>query len=82
MAFDTSNGILARVPGQYISAGHSGLPAPGEAQRGEPERRVIIQVPGLGLVRVTYLLHSHRHRKSRHWFWTAVHAEQTDEAAG
>lgn len=67
------NGILARIPGLYISDGQRELPpatpnAPAQLQS-------LIEVPEIGLVRITYWLTSSRHRKTRNWFWVARHAE-------
>ncbi len=68
-----SNGILPRIPGDYISAGSKMLPHP---QEGAPaEASAELEVPDLGRVRIHYQLHSHRHGKSRRWHWVAVRAE-------
>lgn len=80
---ESTNGILARVPGEVIGeAGHQ-LPAPSEEEmsdtlRGKaPERTVTLRdVRELGTVRITYRLNTHKHGKSRRWHWLAVHADQ------
>jgi hypothetical protein len=72
----SSNGILARVPGERIAEGSQQLPAPGPDQQAEPLRKVIVpDVRDLGPVSITYELNTYRHGKSRHWHWVAVHAE-------
>lgn len=68
------NGILARVPGQYIASGSRQLPSAGEDQKDQPARGVLVEVPDLGWVRITYRLNTYRHGKSRHWHWVAAHA--------
>jgi hypothetical protein len=35
----------------------------------------VSDVPDLGAVRITYVLNSYAHGRSRHWHWLAVHAE-------
>jgi hypothetical protein len=70
------NGYLAYVGGQFISDGARQLPPPSEKEQARPERVVTIEVPDLGAVRITYRLNTHRHGKSRHWHWLAVHAEE------
>lgn len=73
----SSNGILARVPGDDIARGSQRLPA---ASKGQPEKlQIVIDVARLGRVRITYQLMEARHRgKGGHSFWTACHAETID----
>ena len=73
------NGILARVPGAYISAGAGKLPPPDRSQEGEPIRKVVLDVPELGAVRITYLLNQYGHGKNRFWHWLATHAERVGD---
>lgn len=72
-----ANGMLARVPGNYIARGSQELPAP---SKGQPEKlQTVIDVANLGRVRITYRLMDARHRgKGGHCFWTACHAETID----
>lgn len=73
----SDNGILAYVGGQYIAAGSAKLPA---AKSSEPEERTaMLEVPDLGLVRITYRLNSYKHGRSRHWHWLAVKADRVDD---
>ena len=70
----TDNGILSRVPGESIAAGSKMLPAAGPEQ--PQQLRAIVQgVRDLGAVRITYELATHRHGKSRRWYWLAVRAD-------
>lgn len=71
----TDNGILARVPGEYIAAGASTLPKAGADQEGELVRLVVVEVPDLGAVRISYRLRSYRHGRSRLWHWLAVRGD-------
>jgi hypothetical protein len=70
---DNDNGILAQIPGEYIARATNTLP-PAVADQ-DAHAVVEMEVPGLGHVRVKFKLLSHCHRHSRHWFWTATHAE-------
>jgi hypothetical protein len=72
---ERGNGILARMGGTYVSAGSDLLPPADASQQDQPERRVVIDVPGLGAVRITYRLQSYRHYKNKFWRWSAEHAE-------
>ena len=70
------NGILAHVSGIYIAQGSKMLPAAAESESSQPRRAVVLDVPDLGLVRITYELCSYRHYKTRLWHWAAKHAER------
>ena len=74
-----SENIIARVPGQYLSQALCKLPSPETA----PVERmdVTIDVPGIGLVRVTGRRMSSRKGKSRHWFWTPECVVEMNEKA-
>lgn len=77
----SENGILARVPGQYIAAGGADLPAAGPEQESQPVRHVVVDdVPDLGAVRITYRLNSYRQGRSRRWHWLAVRADPDADA--
>lgn len=68
------NGVLSRIGGQYIGGTADKLPP---AQAGElPERQVVIDVPDLGRVRITYMLARHRHYRTERWSWRAVWADK------
>lgn len=79
---DPDNGILTRVPGQYIASAAQQLPPAGEDQKAQPERQVLVEAPDLGWVRITYRLNTYRHGKSRHWHWVATHAAHALPEAG
>jgi len=36
---------------------------------------VQVDVPGIGRVRIRFVLHSSRKGRELHWFWTATYAE-------
>lgn len=74
------NGILALLPGDTVGGGSSELPPPGPDQAGQPEHQVVLFVPAVGAVRITYRLSSYRHGKSRYWHWVAEHAERVQGA--
>jgi hypothetical protein len=73
-AAEAANGILGRVPGPFVSDGIGQLP---KAREGEqPQRDAVVEVPGLGLVRITYRLNWYKHRKNVFWHWRAVRADR------
>lgn len=72
----TENGVLARVPGEFIAAGAKQLPVPSEAEAEAPERVAVVNAPDLGDVRIAYRLRSYRHGRSRLWHWVAIRADQ------
>lgn len=76
----STNGILARVPGQFISAGSKQLPPAGAHEQAE-RQTVLPDVPDLGAVRITYRLNRYKHGRSWHWHWVAVRADP-DNGAG
>jgi hypothetical protein len=67
------NGILARVPGQFVALGAEQLPDPEAAQAGE--QSVELDADYAGRVRITYDRTLAQHGKSRHWYWRAVRAD-------
>lgn len=69
------NGMLAWVPGDFIAAGIAQLPLAGPGEEDAPVRQVVVDVPDLGPVGITYELRTYRHRKTRLWHWVAVRAE-------
>jgi hypothetical protein len=71
---DSSNGILALLPGSVIGHAMKDLPPAGA---GQPEELTVELKAGEphGLVRIRYRLMRSRRGKSTNWFWTAVHAE-------
>lgn len=70
------NGILPLIQGQVIGAGALQLPPAGPDQRTEISLELDAGQP-YRMVRVRFRLMKHKKGKSIHWFWTAVHAEQT-----
>lgn len=74
-AADAGNGILARVAGDHIARGMQMLSTP-DAGLPQADRDVVLEVPDLGAVKVTYRLKSHKRGRSRRWFWVAVRADR------
>ncbi|MCW5648334.1 MAG: hypothetical protein KIS62_01175 [Ramlibacter sp.] len=73
-AIDPVKGILAQIPGDLISTGRQQLPPANSADKAQLTRQVDLQVPGLGLVRITFELSSYRHYRQQFWYWAARHA--------
>ena len=70
---DDDNGILAHIGGGYFA--RTGYTLPPASAEQDKHASVELEVPGLGPVRITYELMSHRHESGRNWFWTATFAE-------
>ncbi|WP_343590170.1 hypothetical protein [Paracidovorax wautersii] len=70
---ETSNGVLAQVLGDELSAALNLLPPAGE---GMPEL-MTAEADSVhhGRVVVTFRLVLHKRGRTRHWFWTPAHAE-------
>lgn len=75
MSVDEYNGILSQLRGDVIGSAAARLPRAGSDQPAEVTADVEAGQP-VGLVRIRYRAHQHRHGKSRTWFWVAVHAER------
>jgi len=72
MELHHDNGILAQVRGEDIGAASKQLP---EAQPGQPETMAVeIDAAYVGRVRITFRLSVQKRRKSRYYWWAAVHA--------
>ena len=71
----SANGILAKVPAEFIAAGAKQLPQAAAGQS-ESAEALLQDLPHLGAVRISYRLNTYRHGKSRHWHWVAVRADQ------
>lgn len=69
------NGVLAWVPGHLVGGASHQLPPPGPDQEANPVRRVIVEVPDLGLVELTFELRKMTHRRSTHWAWLPLRAD-------
>lgn len=68
----TDNGILPRVPGEYVGAAINTLPAPTSTSDAVMETE--IDVPGIGRVRFTAKRNESNRGRSRNYFWTATKA--------
>lgn len=66
------NGILRLIPGDIIG-GRPELPPAREGQ--STPQVVVVDVPDLGPVRITYQLASYSHGKSKTWHWRPERAD-------
>lgn len=66
------NGILAQVPGEYVSQGKRDLPPPAAAE--DRDYTAEVDAGHVGRVLITYRPQKHKRGKSSHWFWVAVRA--------
>lgn len=73
------NGILGRVPGQYIAAAGKNLPDPTTSTAEEVS--AVVDAAWLGQVRVTFRRSRVRHHKHSHWFWAAFRADAVSAPA-
>jgi hypothetical protein len=73
------NGVLARVPGDIIATTNDHFP---KACAGEQLQRFAeAEVPGLGTVRIRYVLASRKFRRTRIWTWRAEWADVVNVAS-
>lgn len=72
MSFYESNGLLSRIPGEYIARASRKLPLPRAGQ--SPELRAEIEDPHVGRVRIKYRLMRSEHQHAP-LFWAASFAE-------
>lgn len=77
----TDNGILARVPGEYIAQAGRSLPDPATAP--DEQMRVEIDAGWAGRVRLTFTKFRYRRPKAKasSVFWNCKHAEAVEPAA-
>jgi hypothetical protein len=75
--FFRSNGILGKVPGGVVAAASQSFPRPGPGQ--PAERHAVVDVEGVGRVRITYKLTSSTHHRITNWSWLAMFAEAMEE---
>lgn len=71
------SGILAKIPGEYVSMGSQLLPSAESAQADE-RREAMVAVPFLGRVVIRYRRFTYRHGKSRHYCWVAEGAVKAE----
>jgi hypothetical protein len=67
------NGILATIPGQYVSRATAGLPEPFTVQW-KTAVCTSLQVPGIGRVGFTAEAMQFKHGRSVHYYWNVVRA--------
>src|SRR5215211_3341013 len=74
---DDGNGILSKIPSQYVAAANQILPKAETAVQDSME--AVREVPGFGNVRFTFKRLRHKRGKSVHYFWCATRAELVDK---
>lgn len=75
----SDNGILSRIPGQYISRALRTLPNAETAT--DEQMEATIDVPGIGAVRITAKRFRHKKGKAVMYFWTAERATAANDAS-
>ena len=70
-------GLLPRIPGEYIARAKQTLPDPARAPDGAL-MDCYIDVPGIGRVRIMVRRLKHKRGQSTHHFWTAETAQRLD----
>ncbi|CAM4226387.1 hypothetical protein GCM10027287_17710 [Bordetella muralis] len=70
------NGILAKVPGEYLDEARQSLPPVDLAE--DRIYEAVVAAGHLGPIRVQFRRHKARHHKHSHWFWSAFKAERTE----
>jgi hypothetical protein len=68
-----TNNLLVRIPGQCIAAGSRDLPNAATAE--QDYQRAVVDVPGIGKVRLTYKRFSDKRARSNYFYWTVESAE-------
>jgi hypothetical protein len=68
--------ILARIPGEFVGMAAQSLPAAETTSEAFCDARV--QLPNGSIVVITFRRVSHRHGRSRHWFWSAIRAVRAE----
>jgi hypothetical protein len=71
-----NNGILGRIPGEYIARASQALPDPAKATEARMSAEVDTTAVWSGLVRITFERAAHKHNKHRWHSWVAVYAEK------
>ena len=65
--------LLVRIPNQYIAAGSRDLPD--AATAADEYQHAIVEVPGIGKVRLTYKRFSDKRARSHYFFWIVESAD-------
>lgn len=73
VAMRSDNGILTKVPGEYVAQGAQSLPDPATATA--DTMIVALDAGWVGPVCITYRRQLAQHRKHTHWYWHAVRAD-------
>lgn len=69
------NGILAKIPGEYVAKAILPLPKPTALR---PDCEVELDVPGIGRVRFTAHCHKSNHGKNVSYFWSVSKAVKVE----
>ena len=70
---EDDNGILARVPGQFVADGIALLPGPDTAE--DHVYEAVVDAGYVGVVRLFARRQYARHGREDHWFWSVYRAE-------
>jgi hypothetical protein len=68
------NGILAQVPGQFTGAASMSLP-PADSVARDAVLTVDVEAAHVGWVRLSFTPRLAKHRRHRHWYWSAFRAD-------
>jgi hypothetical protein len=71
---EPDNGILAQIPGEYVSAATAGLPD-AATMLWKTAVCTALDVPGIGRVGFTSEAMQFKHGRSTHYYWSVVRAE-------
>jgi len=71
------NGILAKVPGEYVHKAKESLPPVDLAE--DRVYEVVVAAGHLGPVRVQFKRQKARHRKNSYWFWLAFRVDRVEQ---
>jgi hypothetical protein len=71
--------ILSRIPGEYVATAAQSLPVAETAS--DTFGDATIQLPDGHTVVITFRRLSHKHGRSRRWFWSAIKAVPARSAA-
>lgn len=71
------NGILASIPGEYVSKATSGFPE-AVTVPWKTVRESELEVPGIGRVRFTAEAMNFKHGRSTHYYWSVKRAVLVD----
>jgi hypothetical protein len=72
------NGILAQVPGEFTGAAAMSLPRADSVAR-DAVLTVDVEAAHVGWVRLSFTPKLAKHRRHRHWYWSAFRADAAED---